>query len=150
MPKNAIILITYKGGENMDIQFCGAAKVVTGSNYLLATDKYKILIDCGMFQGNEELERMNYQSFPYNPSEIDYLILSHAHIDHSGRIPKLIKDGFKGKIISTKPTYDLCKIMLMDSAKIQEADVEWENRKRQRAGKKPIEPLYTMEEAEIA
>lgn len=150
MPKNAIILITNKGGENMDIQFCGAAKVVTGSNYLLTTDKYNILIDCGMFQGNEELDRMNYQPFPYNPSEIDYLILSHAHIDHSGRIPKLIKDGFKGKIISTKPTYDLCKIMLMDSAKIQEADVEWENRKRQRAGKKPIEPLYTMEEAEIS
>src|SRR5690554_4817955 len=134
----------------MDIQFCGAAKVVTGSNYLIATDKHKILIDCGMFQGSEELERMNFEPFPYNPGEIDYLILSHAHIDHSGRIPKLIKDGFKGKIISTKATYDLCKIMLMDSAKIQEADVEWENRKRQRAGKKPIEPLYTMEEAEIS
>ncbi|MCF6465742.1 MBL fold metallo-hydrolase RNA specificity domain-containing protein [Clostridium sp. Cult2] len=134
----------------MDVQFCGAAKVVTGSNYLLTTDKYKILIDCGMFQGSEELERLNFEPFTYNPSEIDYLILSHAHIDHSGRIPKLIKDGFKGRIISTKPTYDLCKIMLMDSAKIQEADVEWENRKRQRAGKKPIEPLYTIEEAEIS
>ena len=71
-------------------------------------------------------------------------------IDHSGRIPKLIKDGFRGKIITTKPTYDLCKIMLRDSAKIQEADVEWENRKRQRAGRKPIEPLYTIEEAEIS
>lgn len=134
----------------MDIQFCGAAKMVTGSNFLLTTDKYKILVDCGMFQGNEELERMNFKPFPYNPAEIDYLILSHAHIDHSGRIPKLIKDGFKGRIISTKPTFDLCKIMLMDSAKIQEADVEWENRKRQRAGEKPIEPLYTIEEAEIS
>ncbi|CCQ96731.1 RNA-metabolising metallo-beta-lactamase [[Clostridium] ultunense Esp] len=134
----------------MDIQFCGAAKMVTGSNFLLTTDKYKILVDCGMFQGNEELERMNFEPFPYNPAEIDYLILSHAHIDHSGRIPKLIKDGFKGRIISTKPTFDLCKIMLMDSAKIQEADVEWENRKRQRAGEKPIEPLYTIEEAEIS
>lgn len=134
----------------MDIKFCGAAKIVTGSNILITTEKYKILIDCGMFQGRKEIERLNYEPFPYNPSEIDYLILSHAHIDHSGRIPKLIKEGFKGKILSTKPTYDLCEIMLLDSAKIQEADVEWENRKRQRAGKKLIEPLYTMEDAEIS
>ena len=134
----------------MDIQFCGAAKVVTGSNYLIESREHKILIDCGMFQGNRELERKNFEKFPYNPVDIDYLILTHAHIDHSGRIPKLVKEGFKGKIISTKPTYDLCKIMLMDSAKIQEADTEWENRKRQRAGKKPIEPLYTTEEAEVS
>lgn len=134
----------------MDIQFCGAAKVVTGSNYLITTEKYNILIDCGMFQGSEELERKNFEPFPYNPREIDYLILSHAHIDHSGRIPKLIKDGFQGKIISTEATYDLCKIMLLDSAKIQEADIEWENRKRLRAGKKTIEPLYTIKEAEIS
>jgi metallo-beta-lactamase family protein len=134
----------------VDIQFCGAANMVTGSNYLIKNEKYSILIDCGLFQGNYELERMNFDEFPYNPSEIDYLILTHAHIDHSGRIPKLVKDGFKGKIVTTKATYDLCKIMLVDSAKIQEADVEWENRKRQRAGKKPIEPLYTIEEAEIS
>lgn len=124
--------------------------MVTGSNHLIETGKYNILIDCGMFQGNQEIERMNFKEFPYNPAEIDYLILTHAHIDHSGRIPKLVKEGFKGRIITTKPTYDLCKIMLMDSAKIQEADVEWENRKRQRAGKKPVEPLYTMDEAEIS
>lgn len=148
--KNEIILVMIKGGVNMDIQFFGAAKMVTGSNYLITTDKYKLIIDCGMFQGSEEIERLNYEPFPYNPADIDYLILSHAHIDHSGRIPKLVKDGFKGRIISTKATFDLCKIMLMDSAKIQEADVEWENRKRQRAGKKAIEPLYTMEEAEIS
>lgn len=132
----------------MNIQFCGAAKMVTGSNILIETKKYKILVDCGMFQGNKKVEAMNFEEFPYNPSEIDYLILTHAHIDHSGRIPKLVKEGFRGRILSTKPTYDLCKIMLLDSAKIQEADVEWENRKRQRAGKKPIEPLYTMDEAE--
>ncbi|CAK7072960.1 MBL fold metallo-hydrolase [Tissierella sp.] len=132
----------------MDIQFYGAAKMVTGSNYLVKTEKYNILVDCGMFQGNEEMEKLNYNDFPYNPSEIDFLILTHAHIDHSGRIPKLVKDGFRGRIITTNATYDLCKIMLKDSAKIQESDVEWENRKRQRAGKKPIEPLYTMKDAE--
>lgn len=132
----------------MDIQFYGAAKMVTGSNYLVKTEKYNILVDCGMFQGNEEMEKLNYNDFPYNPSEIDFLILTHAHIDHSGRIPKLVKDGFRGRIITTNATYDLCKIMLKDSAKIQESDVEWENRKRQRAGKKTIEPLYTMKDAE--
>ena len=101
-----------------------------------------------MFQGNKEIERLNYDDFPYDPKEIDFLFLTHAHIDHSGRIPKLVKEGFRGRIITTNPTYDMCKIMLKDSAKIQESDVEWENRKRQRAGKEPLEPLYTMEDAE--
>ncbi|NLY77992.1 MAG: MBL fold metallo-hydrolase [Tissierellia bacterium] len=132
----------------MDINLFGAAKMVTGSNFLLRTDKYNILIDCGMFQGSKDIERLNYEPFPYDPKEIDFLFLTHAHIDHSGRIPKLVKEGFRGRIITTNPTYDLCKIMLIDSAKIQESDVEWENRKRQRAGKEPIEPLYSMEDAE--
>lgn len=132
----------------MDIQFLGAAKMVTGSNYLITSKNNKVLIDCGMFQGNNETEKMNYQDFPYDVKDIDYLILTHAHIDHSGRIPKLVKDGFKGRIISTKPTYDLCEIMLVDSAKIQEQDVEWENKKRIRSGKPPIEALYTMKDAE--
>lgn len=113
----------------MDIQFLGAAKMVTGSNYLITTKKNKILIDCGMFQGNDEKDRMNYLDFAYDIEDIDYLILTHAHIDHSGRIPKLVKDGFKGKILCTKPTFELCEIMLLDSAKIQEQDAQWENKK---------------------
>ena len=133
---------------NMEIQFFGAAKMVTGSNYLITTEKYNILVDCGMFQGNKEMEKMNFMDFPYDVEEVDYLILTHAHIDHSGRIPKLVKDGFRGKIICTKPTFDLCEIMLLDSAKIQESDVEWENKKRLRAGQDMIYPLYTMKDAE--
>ncbi len=132
----------------MDIQFYGAAKMVTGSNFLITTDKYKILIDCGMFQGSKSMERLNYDDFPYDPKEIDFLLLTHAHIDHSGRIPKLVKEGFRGRIISTNPTYELSKIMLKDSAKIQESDVEWENRKRERSGQKSVSPLYSMEDAE--
>ena len=134
----------------MDIQFLGAAKMVTGSNYLLSTKNYKILVDCGLFQGNQEKERLNYEDFEFDPSQIDALILTHAHIDHSGRIPKLIKDGFRGKIISTKATFDLCEIMLLDSGKIQEQDAQWENKKRKRAGKPLIEPLYTMEDAKTS
>lgn len=131
----------------MNIQFFGAAEMVTGSNYLISTDNMKILLDCGMFQGGEKEELLNLESFPYNLEEIDCLILSHAHIDHSGRIPLLYKQGFKGKVYCTKPTYDLCDIMLRDSASIQEADAEWENKRRKRSGKKPISPLYTLEDA---
>lgn len=132
----------------MDIQFLGAAKMVTGSNFLIKMKKYNIIVDCGMFQGNNEKEEMNFKKFDFDPKSIDYMILTHAHIDHSGRIPKLVKDGFRGKILCTKSTYDLCKIMLLDSAKIQESDVEWENKKRQRRGQKLSEPLYTMKDAE--
>lgn len=132
----------------MDIKFYGAAEMVTGSNHLIETENHKILVDCGMFQGSKELEKLNFDDFPYNPEDIDFLFLTHAHIDHSGRIPKLVKDGFKGRIITTNASYDLCKIMLKDSAKIQESDVKWENRKRQRAGRTLVEPLYTMDDAE--
>ncbi|MCC5910697.1 MAG: MBL fold metallo-hydrolase [Clostridiaceae bacterium] len=131
----------------MKIQFLGAAKVVTGSNILITTGKYKILLDCGLFQGSNELESLNYDKFQFDPKEIDFLILSHAHIDHSGRIPKLVKEGFRGSIICTKATKDLASIMLVDSGHIQESDVKWENRKRSRSHKKPLVPLYTSEDA---
>ena len=126
----------------MKITFCGASKTVTGSNYLIEAEDKKLLLDCGMFQGSVREEQMNFESFIYNPKDIDYLILSHAHIDHSGRIPKLVKEGFNGKIYTTHATYDLCEIMLMDSANIGMQDAEWENRKRVRKGLTPIEPLY--------
>ncbi len=134
----------------MRLNFFGATEMVTGSNYLITTENYNVLIDCGMFQGNEEKEKMNYREFPFDPSGIDFLILTHAHIDHSGRIPKLVKDGFKGRIISTRATHDLCGIMLVDSAKIQETDAEWENKKRQRSGQTQVEPLYTTEDAQVS
>lgn len=131
----------------MKISFLGAAKLVTGSNYLIETKNCKFVMECGMFQGNKTIGRLNYQPFAYNPGDIDFMLLSHAHIDHSGRIPKLVKDGFKGKIYCTKATEDLCSIMLPDSGYIQEMETKWDNRKRKRSGRKLREPLYTVEEA---
>ena len=134
----------------MRLTFCGAAGTVTGSCHLIETGNKKILLDTGMFQGGSEADEMNFEPFRFNPSEIDMLILSHAHIDHSGRIPLLVKRGFKGKIVSTAPTLELCKIMLPDSAFIQESEAEWKSRKRKRAGKGIAEPLYTVKDAEAA
>ncbi len=134
----------------MRLTFCGAAGTVTGSCHLIETGNKKILLDTGMFQGGSEADEMNFEPFRFNPSEIDMLILSHAHIDHSGRIPLLVKRGFKGKIVSTAPTFELCKIMLPDSAFIQESEAEWKSRKQKRAGKGIAEPLYTVKDAEAA
>lgn len=131
----------------MNITFLGAAKTVTGSCYLIETRDTKFLVDCGMFQGRANEVILNAEPFSVNPAELDFMLLTHAHIDHSGRIPKLYMDGFKGTIYATKPTVQLCGIMLPDSGHIQETETEWINRKRQRAGKAPVKPLYTVKEA---
>jgi metallo-beta-lactamase family protein len=138
-----------RGGLIMvKITCLGAAGTVTGSNYLIEAGNKKYLVDCGMFQGGVDMELRNWLEWNFDPQEIDALILTHAHIDHSGRIPKLVKDGFKGRIIATPATVELCEVMLLDSAHVQEMDAEWQNRKNSRKGKKPVEPLYTIEEAE--
>ena len=128
----------------MDIKFCGAARQVTGSAHLITLKNgFKILLDCGLYQGHaKEMKNFN-TSWLFQPEKIDCVILSHAHIDHSGRLPKLVKDGFKGAIYSTHATRSLCAIMLLDSAKIQERDAEYANRWRKRKGKKANKkPLY--------
>lgn len=129
----------------MNIRFLGAVKGVTGSSHLIQFKNKKILLDCGMYQGKDE--DLNLEEFEVNPTEIDYLFLSHSHIDHSGRIPLLVRNGFKGNIYCSKPTYDLCKIMLVDSAHIQETEAEWKNKKLMRQGRKLIEPMYTQSDA---
>ena len=131
----------------MKITFLGATKMVTGSNFLVEAAGKKFLVDCGMYQGSSKDEEKNDDDFLFNPSEIDFMLLTHAHIDHSGRIPKLYNEGFRNKIFATKATCDLCKIMLPDSGHIQEMESEWKNRKRQRQGKIAIPPMYTAEEA---
>ncbi|OGV99144.1 MAG: MBL fold hydrolase, partial [Nitrospinae bacterium RIFCSPHIGHO2_02_39_11] len=131
----------------MKIQFIGGVRSVTGSSYLVTADSTRILVDCGMFQGVNDGEKRNLRPFPFKPSEIDAVLLTHSHIDHSGLIPKLVKDGFKGKIFATRATADLCGILLLDSAHIHERDAEWETRKRMRKGKKAVAPLYTIADA---
>lgn len=133
----------------MKIQFLGAAREVTGSKVLITTDdNKKIMLDCGMYQGKGlETDSMN-RDLGVDPEEINYLILSHAHIDHTGLIPYLYKMGFRGSVICTNATRDLCSIMLPDSGHIQELDIKWFNKKRARQGQPPVAPLYTVDHAE--
>ena len=132
----------------MKIHFLGAARTVTGSMHFLEVNGSQILLECGLFQGkrNETYERN--RKFPFDPSKIDAVLLSHAHIDHSGNLPNLVKQGYTGRITATRATTHLVKLMLRDSGHIQETDIQYVNKKRARKGLAPMEPLYTLEDAE--
>lgn len=131
----------------MKITFLGATKMVTGSNFLVEGAGKKFLVDCGMYQGGDRDEMQNHEPFAFDINEIDFVLLTHAHIDHSGRIPKLYTEGYRNPVITTKATRDLCTIMLPDSGHIQEQEIEWRNRKRIREGKTALPPLYTAQDA---
>ena len=129
----------------MKLKFLGGARTVTGSCFYMECNNLKFLVECGMYQG-EDAEEINKAAFDFNPEEIDYVFVTHAHLDHSGMLPRIVKEGFKGRIITTSATKDLLEIMLYDSAHIQESDTEWLTRKALRAGKPPVIPLYTTED----
>lgn len=132
----------------MKVEFLGGVRTVTGSATLLEKGSLRWLVDCGMFQGGKELEERNRNIRPYRAKDLSFILLTHAHIDHSGLIPKLVKEGFRGKVICTKATLDLCEVMLRDSGHIQEMEAEWQNRKNKRSGRDEGLPLYTVEDVE--
>lgn len=130
------------------LTFHGATRQVTGSCYLLETQGGRILLECGMFQGDTATTAQNRREFPFAPGSIDAAVISHAHIDHSGLLPRLVRAGFEGPVYVTAPTHDLLDLMLKDAAYLEMKDAQWENKWRQRAGKKPVEPLYTLDDVE--
>ena len=133
----------------MKVTFAGAARTVTGSCYIMEAAGHRFAVDCGMHQGNKEIEKRNREHLEdYDAESIEFVLLTHAHIDHSGLLPKLVRDGFKGSIYTTLPTRDLLEIMLKDSAHIQEMEASWENKRRLRHGRDPIDPLYDQEDAQ--
>ncbi len=134
----------------MKIHFQGAAGTTTGSMHLVEFGKSKVLLECGLYQGRRKTAFEKNRNIPFDLSAIDAVVLSHAHIDHSGNLPTLVKRGYKGPIYATPATHDLCSIMLRDSAYIQQKDVEYVNRKRKKKGQRPFEPLYLQEDAEAA
>ncbi|HNV69287.1 MAG TPA: MBL fold metallo-hydrolase [Candidatus Ozemobacteraceae bacterium] len=132
----------------MNITFHGAVGCVTGSCYQVQCGETNFLVDCGMFQGSKTLKEYNYRDFPFDPAKLSFVLVTHAHIDHTGMLPKLVKKGFNGKIYGLDPTVDLLRFMLPDSAKIQEMEVEQKNRRNARKGVEPLVPVYSMEDAE--
>nr|MBX2886175.1 MBL fold metallo-hydrolase [Granulosicoccus sp.] len=132
----------------MKLTSCGAAEEVTGSCHLLEVAGKKILLDCGLIQGRARDEARNRDPFPFDPAKLDAVVLSHAHIDHSGRLPILVKDGFKGPIYTHSASRDLCKTLLLDSAYLNLRDTEYKNKRRLRQGKRPLEPLYELDDVE--
>jgi len=130
------------------LEFWGAARATTGSMHLLGVDGKRIVLDCGLFQGRREESWRRNRDFPYPPADFDSVVLSHAHIDHTGNLPNLAKQGFKGKVFATAATVDLCRVMLRDSAHVQERDIEYVNKKHAQRGEKAFKVLYTMEDAE--
>lgn len=132
----------------MRLTFDGAAQTVTGSQHLLEINGTRLLLDCGLYQGRREETYLRNRNFPFDPRKIDAVILSHAHIDHSGNLPHLIKNGYEGSIYATHATSDLADVMLRDSGRIQESDAAFVNKKESRHGGTPVEPLYTMADAE--
>lgn len=134
----------------MEITFMGAARCVTGSCTMIETGGRKLLVDCGLRQGKDAKDNPVTDGFPFDPKQIDAVLLTHAHIDHSGLLPLLVKKGFSGSIYCTDATAHLCSIMFPDAGHVQEMEVEWQNRKRQRAGKPEVTPIYTVEDAKKA
>jgi metallo-beta-lactamase family protein len=134
----------------MKIRFMGAARTVTGSCHILETGGHRFAIDCGMHQGNAEIDKRNWDVEIYDPRRIEFILMTHAHMDHSGLLPRLVRSGFRGRVYMTPPTVDLLRIMLLDSAHIQEMEAQWKSRKRLRYGGDDITPLYTQKDAEEA
>jgi metallo-beta-lactamase family protein len=132
---------------SVTLSFHGAAECVTGFCARVRGEGFDILIDCGMFQGSKTLKELNYEPFPFDVREIGAVLLTHAHIDHSGMLPKLLRAGYRGPIYATAPTRDLCAVMLADSAGIQESEVEHLNRRNEQRGRKTVEPIYTVPDA---
>ena len=132
---------------SVTLRFCGAARTVTGSCYLFETRAGRLLVDCGLFQGPKTLKALNYSSFPFHPAEIDTVLLTHAHIDHSGLLPKLMREGFRNHIMATRGTIDLCSFMLPDAGNIQESEVATLNRRNTARGRGEVLPIYTQADA---
>jgi metallo-beta-lactamase family protein len=132
---------------SVTLKFCGAARTVTGSCYLFETKAGHFLVDCGMFQGHKTLKALNYSAFPFRPAEIDAVLLTHAHIDHSGLLPKLVREGFGGRIMATQGTIDLCSYLLPDAGSIQESEVEYLNRRNRARGRREVSPIYSKSDA---